>query len=71
MCNYMKKQWSQESFIALCGHIATYKRRAWCHFIYNRLPNSISETYSQYRSRARNRSYDFELDEDMFNLLLS
>lgn len=69
MCNYMKGEWTQESFVALCGHIATYNHWGYCHLIFDRLPDRSSISYSRSKSSAKDRDYDYDIDKDTYNFI--
>ena len=69
MCNYMKKVWTQESFVALCGHIATYKHVGYYDMIDDRLVERKSMLYSDYLYSAKRRKYTVAIDQETFDFI--
>lgn len=45
MCNYIKRSWSSESFVILCGHIATYNKLPGGNLVYDKLINCKRSEY--------------------------
>ena len=71
MCNYMKGEWTQESFVALCGHIATYNRWGYYNFIYDRLPDCNRSSFYDYNVRASKKGILFDIEEDTYNFIVN
>lgn len=59
MCNYMKERWSQESFVALCGHISSMLNGEGGPFIGHRFTDSCPSSYVKYSKRASNKKITF------------
>lgn len=64
ICNYMKKSWTQESFILLCGHISTFNNLKGGSLIYNIMIDRKRTYYNTYKSKSDKKNIIFEITKE-------
>jgi hypothetical protein len=68
MCNYMKINHSVEDFLKMIEHIGTYNKLFKGKF-YPELFKSYNPSYKQYGTGAKQRCYEFNISENLFEII--